>query len=186
MTGGAEPNGGAEPAEDAAGFVAVGRIGPARGVKGDAFVEPWTDAPEERFAPGVGLRTDPVDVGPLVVQASSVAGGKLVVHFAGVDDRVGVEALRGTRLLVAETERPALEDPDEFYDTDLVGLEARQVDGAVLGPVRDVVHAGPATYLVLEVAGQDRLVPFVAAIVPIVDVAAGTVTVDPPDGLFDL
>jgi 16S rRNA processing protein RimM len=115
-----------------------------------------------------------------------LAGGKLVVRFAGVDDRAGAEALRGIQLLIAAGERPALDDPEEFYDTDLVGLEARGMDGAVIGPVTDVVHAGGASYLVVPVGGRDRLVPFVAAIVPTVDVAGGFVVVDPPEGLFEL
>jgi len=167
-------------------WIAVGRVGPARGVKGDAFVEPWTDVPEERFAPGSVLRTDPASAGPLTVEASSLGGGKLVVHFTGVDDRVAVEALRGVRLLIAAGERPALDDPDEFYDTDLVGLEARGLDGTVIGRVTDVVHAAGASYLALDVDGHERLVPFVGAIVPTVDVGGGFLVIDPPEGLFDL
>jgi 16S rRNA processing protein RimM len=165
--------------------IVVGRIGPARGVKGDVFVEPWTDAPDERFAPGTALRTDPVSAGPLTVESSSTASGKLVVRFAGVTDRPGAEALRGIQLVIGAAERPPLDDPDEFYDTDLVGLAARTVDGAELGSVVEVVHAGGASYLVLDV-GRERLVPFVAAVVPTVDLAGGFVLVDPPDGLFDL
>lgn len=166
--------------------VVVGRIGPARGVRGEVFVAPFTDAPDERFAPGSVMRTDPVDAGPLTVTAMSLAGGKLVVRFAGIDDRGAAQALRGVRLVMAASGRPSLEDPDEFYDTDLVGLRARTVTGADLGPVREVLHAGGADYLVLDVGGAERLVPFVAAVVPTVDLAAGIVEIDPPEGLFDL
>ena len=70
------------------------------------------------------------------------------------------------RLLLPVSERPVLDDPDDFYDTDLIGLAARTVAGADLGPVRDVLHAGGADYLVLDVAGREVLVPFVRAIVP--------------------
>jgi 16S rRNA processing protein RimM len=170
----------------AADDVVVGRIGPARGVRGDVFVEPWTDVPDERFAPGAVLRTDPPDAGPLTVEAMSSAGGKLVVRFAGVTDRDAARALRGVRLVLAASARPPLADPDEFYDTDLVGLRARTVAGADLGPVREVLHAGGADYLVLDVGGTERLVPFVAAVVPTVDVAAGLVEIDPPTGLFEV
>jgi 16S rRNA processing protein RimM len=167
-------------------LVAVGRIGRPRGVRGETFVEPWTDDPDERFAVGTVLVTEPVERGPLTVAAMSNAGGRLVVHFAGVEDRTGAEQLRGVQLLIRAADRAPLDDPDDFYDTDLIGLQARTVDGTVLGPVTDVLHAGAADYLVLEVAGQERLVPFVRAIVPTVDRAAGTVVVDPPQGLFDL
>jgi 16S rRNA processing protein RimM len=116
----------------------------------------------------------------------SLGGGRLVVHFAGVADRTGAEALRGTLLVITASERPPLAGPDDFYDTDLVGLSACTVGGRDLGPVRDVLHAGGADYLVLDVDGRERLVPFVSAIVPRVDVAGGIVEVDPPEGLFDL
>ena len=164
----------------------VGRIGPARGVRGDVFVEPWTDVPEERFAPGAVLRTDPAEAGPLTVESSSTAGGKLVVRFADVAGRVAAEALRGVRLVIAADSRPALDDPDEFYDTDLVGLSAVTVDGLELGSVGDVLHTAGATYLVLNAEGRERLVPFVRAIVATVDLSAGRVVIDPPEGLLDL
>lgn len=166
--------------------VAIGRIGPARGIRGEVFVEPWTDDPHERFAAGSVLRTEPADAGPLTVEAYSLASGKLVVHFEGVDDRNTAESLRGIQLVISAAERRPLEDPDEFYDTDLIGLAARTVTGTELGPVHDVVHAGGATYLVLQVEGQERLVPFVSAVVPTVDVPGGIVEIDPPEGLFDL
>jgi 16S rRNA processing protein RimM len=167
-------------------LVAVGRVGPARGIRGHVYVEPWTDDPDERFAAGTVLVTDPAGVGPLTVLESSTASGKLVVLFDGVPDRSAAEALRGTRLQVEAGSRPALDDPDEFYDSDLVGLAARTVGGEDLGAVKDVLHAGGADYLVVEVGGRERLIPFVAAIVPQVDLAAGTVLVDPPEGLFEL
>jgi 16S rRNA processing protein RimM len=172
-------------AEPDAGVVAVGRIGPARGLRGDVFVEPWTDDPAGRFAAGSVLRTEPAEAGPLTVEASQ-QGGKLVVHFAGVSDRGAAEALHGVRLVVPATDRPVIDDPDEFYASDLVGLAARTVSGTQLGQVREVLDLAGADYLVLDVDGRERLVPFVAAIVPTVDVAGGIVLIDPPEGLFDL
>ena len=173
-------------AEEPGELIAVGRIGPPRGIRGETFVQPWTDVPAERFAPGAVLATEPADIGPLTVETSNLAGGKLVVRFEGVTERSAAEALRGVSLFIDAQDRPPIEDPDEFYDTDLVGLDARTVGGEELGPVTDVVHAGGASYLVVRVAGRDRLVPFVAAIVPTVDLATRTVQIDPPAGLFDL
>lgn len=170
----------------AADDLVVGRIGPPRGVRGAVFVEPWTDAPGERFAPGTVLRTEPAEAGPLTVVATNSAGGKFVVHFAELADRGAAEAVRGVRLVIAAADRPALDDPDEFYDTDLVGLQARSVEGRALGPVTDVRHAGGASYLVLDIGGREQLVPFVAAIVPAVDLAAQAVVIDPPEGLLEL
>jgi 16S rRNA processing protein RimM len=110
----------------------------------------------------------------------------MVLRFAGVIDRPGAEALRGVRLVIPASARPPIEDPDEFYASDLVGLAARTPAGADLGAVRDVIDIAGADYLVLDVDGVERLVPFVAPVVPTVDIAGGRVVIDPPDGLFDL
>ncbi len=172
---------------DPAELIAVGRIGPAHGTRGDAFVEPWTDDPDERFAAGVVLTVDPPGSGSLTVESSRLHSGRFVVHFAGVDDRNAVEALRGTRLLLAAGDRPALDDPDEFYDTDLIGLTARSADGRGVRDrsARSCTSARPTTSNSTS-TGTARLVPFVSAIVPEVDVAGGFVVIAPPDGLFEL
>ena len=167
-------------------LIAIGRIGPAHGTRGDVFVEPWTDLPAERFAVGAVLVTEPASAGPVTVESFRLHNGRVVLHFAGFDDRYGVEALRGVQLVIAAADRPPLDDPEEFYDTDLVGLLARSADGVVFGPIREVLHIGPADYLMLDVDGVQRLVPFVASIVPVVDVAGGFVVIDPPEGLFEL
>jgi 16S rRNA processing protein RimM len=167
-------------------LIAIGRIGPAHGNQGDAFVEPWTDAPDERFADGTVLTTDPVTAGPLVVESHRFQGDRLLVRFVGVGSRDAVMALRATQLLIAATARAPIDDPDEFYDSDLIGLQAQGRDGAYFGPVLEVVHLANAVYLLLRIEGVDRLVPFVSSIVPEVDVAGGRLVIDPPEGLFDL
>jgi 16S rRNA processing protein RimM len=175
--------GGDSPAGD---VVAVGRIGKAHGLKGGAFVEPWTDAPYERFVAGAILGTEPADRGPLIVETARDHSGKLVVHFEGVTDRNAIEALRGTVLVMAAADRPALHDPDEFYDTDLIGLSVRTVAGLPVGPVIEVLHSPAGSLLAVDFDGREVLVPFRLEFVPTVDIAAGLVEIDPPDGLLDL
>ena len=165
-------------------LVTVGRIGKAHGLRGEVSVQPWTDDPESRFRPGVEFTTPAA--GSLTVVHARAHSGRWVVSFAEVDDRTAAEGLRGTELQLLATARPVLDDPDDFYDSDLVGLTARTVAGDPLGPVTDVVHGPAGDYLVLAIDGQERLVPFVASIVPIIDVAAGVVEIDAPEGLFDL
>jgi 16S rRNA processing protein RimM len=161
-------------------------VGRAHGVRGDVGVDVRTDEPERRFVPGAVLTTEPLACGPLTVADARWHSGRLLLSFAGVTDRTAAEALRGVELLVAvdPTERPA--DPEEHYDRHLRGLQAQGTDGRALGRVADVVHL-PGQDL-LEIAdpdGRTVLVPFVSALVPVVDVAAGRVVVDPPPGLFD-
>jgi 16S rRNA processing protein RimM len=166
--------------------VAVGRVGRAHGVRGDVFVEPWTDAPEERFADGAVVYAGEQDRRPLTVAGTRSHSGKLVVHFAGLDDRTAVEPLRGSVLVVPAAGRPPLADPDEFYDSDLLGLAVSTVDGTPLGPVTDVLHSPAGSLLAVDWAGREVLVPFRREVVPTVDLARRVAVIDPPEGLLDL
>ncbi|PSL01193.1 16S rRNA processing protein RimM [Haloactinopolyspora alba] len=167
-------------------IVTVGRIGRAHGVRGEVAVEVRTDDPDERFAEGAVLTTEPPGAGPLTVRHARWHGGRLLVRFDATSGRDAAEALRGTMLQaeIADDARP--DDPDEFYDHQLVGLWVVTTDGAEVGTVGEVVHT-PAQELlaVRREAGGEVLVPFVAEIVPEVDLSAGRVVVDPPAGLLD-
>ena len=165
----------------------VGRIGKPQGIRGEVTVEVRTDVPEIRFADGAVLLTDPAERGPLTVESTRDQNGRLVVAFAGVPDRNAAEALRNTMLLVDAGDVPPSDDPDEFHDTQLMGLRADLVDGTALGDVTDVLHLPHGDVLVVRREdATEVLVPFVKAIVPDVDIAGGRVVVDPPEGLLDL
>lgn len=165
----------------------VGRIGRAHGVSGEVAVAVRTDDPDSRFADGSVLRTDPAERGPLTVATSRWHSGRLLVTFAGVADRSAAESLAGTSLVVDTADLPELSDPEEFYDHELVGLSVVDTSGTQLGTVADVIH-GPGSDLlaITRTDGGEALVPFVKAIVPTVEVAAGRIVVDPPAGLFEL
>jgi 16S rRNA processing protein RimM len=165
----------------------VGRVGRPHGVRGEVSVEVRTDDPDTRFAAGAVLVTDPAERGPLTVETLHWHSGRLLVAFAGVSDRETAEALRDTLLVVDSADLPALADPDEFYDHQIVGLRAVLPTGEMLGTVHEVVHAPAGDLLAIRRADRaEALVPFVAAIVPTVDLAAGQVVVDPPEGLLEL
>jgi 16S rRNA processing protein RimM len=166
--------------------VVVARIGRAQGIKGEVTVEVGTDEPEVRLAPGVRLTTDPPEIGPLTIETGRVQSGRLVLRFAGVTDRNRAEALRNT-LLIAEVDPQELpEDPEEFYDHQLVGLAAVTVDGTHVGQVAEVAHLpGQDLLIVARPGGGEALIPFVSEIVPEIDLAGARVVVDPPPGLLD-
>ena len=170
--------------------VVVARIGRPHGIKGQVSVEVRTDEPERRLGSGTTVRTDPVGAGPLTITDGRVHSGRLLLTFAGVEDRGAAEALRGV-LLVAEVDPAETpEDPDEFYDRQLVGLAVHTVDGVHVGEIGAVLHLpGQDVLSVRRVAGAEDatevLVPFVAEMVPTVDVAGGRVVIDPPPGLLD-
>jgi 16S rRNA processing protein RimM len=166
--------------------VVVGRIGRAHGIRGEVTVEVRTDEPDVRFAVGTAVRTEPVQRGPLTVTASHWHSGRLLMSFAGVATRDAAEALRGTLLLadIPAQQRPT--EPDEYYDHQLVGSTVVDLDGAELGVVGEVVHLpGQDLLAVRPTEGAEFLVPFVAALVPDVDLAGRRVVVDLPPGLRD-
>ena len=177
-------------ASDLPGTVVVGRIGRPHGVRGEVTVEVRTDDPDLRFAPGSVLLTEPAGRGPLTVAGRRWHREVLLLRFEGVDSREAAEAVRNTELHVAVADLPELEDPDVFYDHQLVGLTARLTDDTVLGEVTAVQHEAQDLLVVRREGGEaapaEVLIPFVSAIVPTVDLAGGYLVVDPPEGLLEL
>ena len=162
-------------------YVVVGRIGRAHGLKGEVFVEPRTDEPERRFAAGTTLQTA---AGSLTVSDSRTHSGKLVVRFEEIEGRTAAEAARGTELtcLVDPTELP--EDPEEFYDHQLVGLRVETTDGEAVGELDRVEHGAAQDLLVIRTPEREILFPFVSVFVPEVDVAGGRIVIDDQPGLL--
>lgn len=165
----------------------VGRVARPHGVHGEVVVEVRTDSPEQRYAVGTILPTDPAAAGPLTVTSTRPHSGRLLVTFEGVTDRDGADRLRGVLLCVDSETVSTPTDPDEFNDHQLVGLWAQTPTGDHVGEVVRVEHAPASDLLVVRLPdGRTGLVPFVRAIVPEVDLAGGRVVVSAPDGLFDL
>ena len=159
----------------------VGRIGRAHGLKGEVFVEPRTDEPERRFAAGATLQSH---TGSLTVSGSRTHSGKLVVRFEEIDGRTAAEAARGTELtcLVDPSELP--EDPEEFYDHQLVGLRVVTTDGEAVGELDRVEHGAAQDLLVIRTPEREILFPFVSVFVPEVDVPGGRIVIDDQPGLL--
>jgi 16S rRNA processing protein RimM len=164
-------------------LLVVGRVGRAHGIRGEVSVEIRTDDPDARFTPGSSLATE--DLGPLTVETVRTHVDRLLVRFAGIEDRSAAETLRGVLLLVDSSEVPPTVDPDEFHDHELIGLAAVTADGADLGEIVDVEHHGQDLLVLRRTAGGDALVPFVSAIVTDVDVPGGRIVLDPPPGLLE-
>lgn len=171
-------------------LVVVGRIVRPHGIRGEVAVDVRSDDPADRFATGAKLFTSP-DTGPLTIEYARPhrSGGRnrLLVAFEEVPDREAAEQMRGVELLVNADKLAALEDPDEFYDHQLVGLHAVTADDQQLGEVVRVDHPPGNDLLVLRTPqGGQALVPFVAAIVTEVDLVGARLVMAPPPGLFDL
>ncbi|PUB31752.1 16S rRNA processing protein RimM [Promicromonospora sp. AC04] len=164
----------------------VARVSKAHGLKGEVALDLRTDDPETRLAIGERLETVPAGVGPLTVTHSREHQGRWLVTFAEVTGRNAAEELRGTELVV---EAGDSDEEDAWYPHELEGLRVELTDGTVVGKVVTLEYQPAHEALLIEESLPDggtarTLVPFVMAIVPVVDVAGGRVVLTPPGGLL--
>ena len=169
--------------------VVVGRIGKPHGVRGEVTVDVRTDEPELRFTLGNRLVARPPKgsastLSALTVEATRWHQGVLLARFAELRDRNAAEAARGIVLHARIDADATPEDPEEYYDRQLIGLAAHDLEGTRLGEISGLVHGGAQD--LLQIRTDDRrtaLVPFVAALVPEVDLAGGRVVIADRPGL---
>ena len=169
----------------------VGRLVKAHGLKGALKLELYTDDPDGRFVPGAVFTLQVPEASPwhgktVTVREFRWMNSHPVVFLEGIDDRDAAESIVRAILWIDQDVTAATED-DAWYDHQLVGLDVVR-DDAVVGRVVRVDHLPAQDLLIVKAAGEtDReiLVPFVAAIVPEVDIAGGRLVVTPPAGLFE-
>lgn len=167
----------------------VGRLTKAHGLKGAIKMELYTDAPEKRFVPGATFT--------LQVPTGSPWHGKTlqllelkwynshpVAFFEDVTDRATAESLIKAILWIDHDPAEQSDEEDAWFDHQLVGLSVIR-DGVKVGTLIRVDHFPAQDLLTVHTAQADVLVPFVKAIVSAVDIAAGTMVITPPPGLFE-
>ncbi len=174
--------------------VVVGRIGKAHGIRGEVSVELRTDEPERRFEIGATLSTETqaggVPHGPgrpqtLTVGSTRWHQSRLLVTFTEIKDRTGAEAARGLILHTEVDADETPEDPEEFYDHQLVGLAVVTAAGDPVGELVEVVHGTAQDLLSVRARdGREILVPFVSELVPTVDLDGGQIVVEDRPGLL--
>lgn len=163
--------------------VCVGAIAGAFGVRGEVRLKSFCAEPE-----GIA------DYGPLytedgtrsfTVEITRPIKNGYAARLSGVTTKEEADALRGTRLFADRDRLPELPD-DEFYHSDLIGLTVLNTGGKVLGKVRSVQNYGAGDLLEVHGPGLKNtvLLPFTNAFVPTVDLTAGRIIADPPEGLF--
>lgn len=167
----------------------VGRLVKAHGLKGAFKVELYTDDPDARFVPGAVFTLQVPANSPwhrkeITLREFRWMNSHPVAFFEGVDDRTTADELVRAILWVEQDPAAPSNEEDAWYDHQLVGLEALR-DGEVIGRIVRVDHLPAQDLLIVKTAAGEVMVPFVAAIVPKVDIAAGTVTLTPPPGLFE-
>ena len=184
----ADDTAGSQPAKTQ---LRVGRLVKAHGLKGAFKLELYTDDPDGRFVPGSTFTLQVPESSPwhgreLTVREFRWMNSHPVAFFEGVDDRNAAEELVKAILWIDQDSEAAPAEDDAWYDHQLVGLDVVR-DGDIIGRVVRVEHFPAQDLLIVRLSGDERevLVPFVSAIVPEVDIAAGRVVVTPPAGLFE-
>lgn len=167
----------------------VGRLVKAHGLKGALKLELYTDDPNGRFVPGASFTLQVPDSSPWFGKSVTIREFRWmnthpVVFLEGVDDRSAAETLVRAILWIDQDPSAVVDEDDAWFDHQLVGLDVVR-DGDVIGRVVRVDHFPAQDLLIVDLGEREVLVPFVKAIVPQVDVAAGRVVVTPPAGLFE-
>lgn len=163
--------------------IPVGYVRRAHGLRGDVILRPQSDDPD-RFVIGAAFESDEQPPRTLTIAEIREHKEGLLLRFEQVRDRNAAEAMRGVTLTIGREERRDLE-ADEYWPEDLQGLEVFDAAGVRLGTVAAVLTGGAQDRLAVLTADDRTIeVPFVAALVPQVDMTAGRIEMDPPPGLF--
>lgn len=158
----------------------MGRIGAAHGIKGEVRIQSFTEDPLAIMDYGP-LATNKPGLSIEILDARTTTN-VLVARIKGVPDRNAAEKLNGVELYIDRDLLPQIEDEDDFYHADLIGLDARLADGTRLGEIIAVPNFGAGDMLEIrgKSGGETRFIPFTKAAVPEVHIGAGYVVVEPP------
>lgn len=168
--------------------IAIGVIRKAHGVRGEASIEPWTDAPD-RFDELVSVTLvspDERETREVAIESVRAHGERALVKFAGIDSPEAVQLLHNWTLEIPEADARTL-DADEYFLHDLVGLTLVDAAGTTRGVVVDLYEGGGGLLLNVERAdGKTFELPFAAELCTEIDLAAKKMVVQLPEGLDDL
>lgn len=163
--------------------VCVGAIGGSYGVRGEVRIKSFCATPEdiEAYSP----LTDETGARQFHLAIIRAIKNGFVARIVEISSKEDADALKGTQLFADRAQLPTLPD-DEYYHADLIGLEVVDSGGAPLGRVKTVLDHGAGDILEIQrpESSETVLLPFTLAAVPTVDLAAGRIVADPPDGLF--
>ncbi|AQT48424.1 N-terminal [Bartonella choladocola] len=157
-------------------LVQLATIAAAHGIKGDVKLITFTADP-------LGIlsydRLFDENGRAFKIENSRKAGHAIIVHFSGVDDRNSAEALNGTALYIERQQLPDNLEEDEFYQTDLIGLDVRDGNGRIIGKVNAFFDFGGGDILELKVEGEGlKFIPFSKAAVPEINIEKGFIGID--------
>ncbi|MEM9717399.1 MAG: ribosome maturation factor RimM [Pseudomonadota bacterium] len=165
-------------------LIVVGAIAGAFGVKGEIRLKSFCAEPADIGTYGTLYSEDGAKEFDITLTRPVKNG--FAARVKGVRFKDQADALRGVTLFVPREKLPNLPD-DEFYHSDLIGLDVVDTGGKALGKVKAVLDHGAGDILEILAPGMKApaMLPFTKAAVPTVDLSAGRLIADPPLGVFD-
>ena len=165
-------------------LVEVGRLGAAHGVRGWLRVQSFTDPPQRLFEwPVWHLQAQGKDGNGITREVKLLEarpqGNGWIARLEGIEERNGASRLTGQMILVERDELPPAEGREHYRD-DLIGFEAKNVEGALLGVVDHFVDTPGNAVMVIKGA-REHWVPVTGQHLRSIDKDARTVLVDWPE-----
>lgn len=158
-------------------MVVMGRVAIPYGVKGWVKIQPFTESVDSLLDYPEWWMGDEARWQLCEVEEVGVHGKSVIAKFAGCDDRTAAFALKGKEIAVPREDLPETDD-DEYYWSDLVGLEVENLQQQPFGKIKEVFATGANDVLVVQGEGKERLIPFTNEVIRQVDLAAGRMQVD--------
>jgi len=167
-------------------LILIGKVAATHGIRGQLRITTYSGHFDSLLsADSVILKESTGRTATFAVSAAVVHGRKLLLTFAGLSDINKVLHLVGSELYLRLEQLPATEE-GEYYWHDLIGLNVVTADGEVLGVLQSIIETGSNDVYVVKAADRELLIPALEDVVTAIDLSAGTMTVTPVAGLFDL
>lgn len=167
-------------------LIPVGKIIGTHGIRGQMKLHSYSgNADSLSAAKSVTLKSPAGTLRELQISCFKANAGKFIIGIQDVDDINLVQPFVGSEVCLKRGQLPGLEE-DEYYWSDLIGLQVVTDDGTLLGTVADIFETGSSDIYVVRNAEREYLIPAIADVIKAVDPAAGRIVITPLDGLLDL
>lgn len=157
-------------------YLMIGEVLKPQGIRGEAKVKPYAADPQDFLKWKTLYLLSDGDYQPIAAKCSRVHDGFAYITLGDCADPNAVERLRGTQLYIRR-EQTIQPGEDEAFICDLIGCEAVDESGAVLGTLTDVLQHGPVDVYVFRTPSGSLMAPALKAVFPVVDVPARRISV---------
>jgi 16S rRNA processing protein RimM len=167
-------------------LIPVGKIIDTHGIKGQVKVHSYSGNADSLGSTRSVILKNPAGVlCEFAVKGFKANSGRFIVTLADLDDINMALPHVGSEICLKRCQLPELEN-DEFYWSDLIGLQVMTEDGTLLGSIADIFETGSNDVYVVRDGTREYLIPAIAEVIKVIDPAGGKVIIRPLDGLLDL